>query len=91
MRLVRSRSEPPFPTKKASDASYFLSQYFLYALVILLSKLAWILLSIDLAIGKHSNESLVGFPKLEIPTTTKLSLANRKHGWNIYSHYGKIF
>ena len=54
MRLARSRSEPPFPTKKASDASYFLSHYFHYALVILLSKLAWILLSIDLAIGKPS-------------------------------------
>ena len=36
--VSRTRSEPIPTTKKASDASYFLSHYFHYALVILLSK-----------------------------------------------------
>ena len=36
------------------------------------------------------DETLVEFPKLKIPTTIMLSLANRKQGWNIYSCYGKI-
>ena len=36
------------------------------------------------------DETLVEISYIKNPTTIMLSLANRKQGWNIYSHYGNF-